>query len=103
MKDIKTRADSQMMLTVKIVKRDKTVQDITVDIAKQIAPTPPSGGGGEEEPDTKPDTEIHIEVPVDGGEIVVEELKPGTGGEGGGGIGGDVGDWGDEDNVELPV
>lgn len=103
MKDIKTRADNQMMLTVKIVKRDKTVQDITVDIAKQIAPPPPSGGGGEEEPDTKPDTEIHIEVPVDGGEIVVEELKPGTGGEGGGGIGGDVGDWGDEDNVELPV
>lgn len=105
LKDAKTRADNPMMLTVKIVKRDKTVQDIKVDIAELVAPTPtpPSGGGGEEEPDAKPDAEIHIEVPVPDGEIVVDELEPGTGGEGGGGIGGDVGDWGDEDNVELPV
>ncbi len=101
LKDAKTRAASPMKLTLKIVKRDNTVQALEVDIEDLIAPPPV--GGGEGEPDVEPGTEIHIEVPVPDGEIVVDELEPGTGGEGSGGIGGDVGDWDDETNVDLPV
>ena len=50
LKDTKTRADSPMLLTLRIVKRDKTVQEVKVDITEVIETAPPSGGG-EEEPD----------------------------------------------------
>ena len=100
LKSAKTRASIPMKLTLKIVKRDKTVQEIAVDITELI--TPPSDGG-DDKPSVEPDADIHIEVPVPDGEIVVDELEPGTDGEGGGGIGGDVGEWGDETDVELPV
>ena len=63
LKDAKTRADSPMLLTLKIVKRDKTVQEVKVDITEVIETAPPSGGG-EEEPDVGvPGSEIHIEFP----------------------------------------
>ena len=38
LKDTKTRADSPMLLTLKIVKRDKTVQEVKVDITEVIVP-----------------------------------------------------------------
>ena len=102
LKDVKTRADSPILLTLKIVKRDKTVQEIKVDITGVIETAPPSGGGGEEPDVGVPDSEIHIEVPIPEDKVVVDDLKPGTD-EGDGGIGGDVDDWGDETDVELPV
>lgn len=102
LKDTKTRADSPMLLTLKIVKRDKTVQEVKVDITEVIETAPPSGGG-EEEPDVGvPGSEIHIEVPVPEDKVVVDDLEPRTD-EGDGGIGGDVDDWDDETDVELPV
>ena len=102
LKDTKTRADSPMLLTLKIVKRDKTVQEVKVDITEVIETAPPSGGG-EEEPDVGvPGSEIHIEVPVPEDKVVVDDLEPGTD-EGDGGIGGDVDEWDDETDVELPV
>ncbi len=102
LKDVKTRADSPILLTLKIVKRDKTVQEIKVDITGVIETAPPSGGGGEEPDVEVPDSEIHIEVSIPEDKVVVDDLKPGTD-EGDGGIGGDVDDWGDETDVELPV
>lgn len=91
-----TRADVPMMLTLKLVKRDNTVQEVKVDVTELVeAPL-------DEGTETEPDSEVHIEVPVPDGEIVVDELEPGFD-EGGGGIGGDVNDWDDETNVELPV
>lgn len=100
-KAAKTRATAPMMLTLKLVKRDNTVQEIMVDVTSLIvSPAPPAEGGGDE---PEPDMEVHIEVPVPDGEIVVDELEPGFGEEGSGGIGGDVGDWDDETNVELPT
>lgn len=97
----RTRAELPKMLTLKIVKRDNTVQEVKVDVAELIE-NPPADG--DEEPDLTPesDTDIHFELPVVEGEIVVDDLEPGFD-EGGGGIGGDVGDWDDETNVELPV
>ena len=92
---VKTRSTMPFMLTLKLIKIDNTVQEVKVDITELLAP-PPDGGGVEE-----PDEDVHIEVPVPGGEIEVEKPAPTPGGDGG--IGGDVGDWGDEDNVELPV
>ena len=46
LKDTRTRADSPMLLTLKIVKRDKTVQEVKVDITESEiqTPAPPSGG-----------------------------------------------------------
>ena len=74
------------------MKRDKTVQEVKVDITEVIETAPPSGGG-EEEPDVGvPGSEIHIEVPVPEDKVVVDDLEPGTD-EGDGGIGGDVDDW----------
>lgn len=98
-KAAKTRVAAPMMLTLKLVKRDNTVQEIKVDVTELIAPPPPPEG---EDDETEPDLEVHIEVPVPDGGIVVDELEPGIN-EGGGGIGGDVGDWDDETNVVLPV
>lgn len=112
-----TRAELPKLLTLKIVKRDNTVQEVEVDVTEMVEA--PIFGGGEEpddpdnpddpddpdnpdDPTPEPDTEIHFELPVIEGEIVVDELEPGFD-EGGGGIGGDVGDWDDETNVELPV
>lgn len=94
-----TRMKMQMILTVKLVKRDNTVQEVKVDVTEALTapPTPPDEGEVEE-----PDAEIDIEIPIPDDKIVVDELEPGMG-EGGGGIGGEVGEWGDETNVVLPV
>ena len=83
--------------TIRIIKVDKQVQEILVDIKKLI--TPPTSGE-EEEIQPAPDGEIHIEVPVPDGQITVEVDKE----EGGNsGIGGDIGDWDDEMNVDIIV
>lgn len=110
----RTRAELPKTLTLKIVKRDNTVQEVEVDVTEMVENPPPDGGEEPDNPDDpddpdnpddptpEPDTEIHFELPVIEGEIVVDDLEPGFE-EGGGGIGGDVGDWDDETNVELPV
>ena len=86
-----------MVLTIKIVKVDKQVQEVQVDIKDLVAPPIPDEG---EETPSVPDEEIHIEVPVPDGQITVEVDK----GEGGnGGIDGDVNDWDDETNVDIIV
>lgn len=94
-----TRAEMQMILTVKLVKRDHTVQEVEVDVTEALTapPSPPDEGEVEE-----PDAEINIEIPIPDDKIVVDELEPGFN-EGGGGIGGEVDEWGDETNVVLPV
>lgn len=94
-----TRVKMQMILTVKLVKRDNTVQEVEVDVTEVLTapPSPPHEGEVEE-----PDAEIDIEIPIPDDKIVVDELEPGID-EGGGGIGGEVGGWGDETNVVLPV
>lgn len=105
-----TRAELPKMLTLKIVKRDNTVQEVEVDVTELVENPPPDEGEEPEEPDdnpdpgpaTEPDADIHFELPVIEGEIVVDDLEPGFE-EGDGGFGGDVGDWDDETNVELPV
>jgi hypothetical protein len=96
-KSADTRVDSPVVLTIRIIKVDKQVQEILVDIKKLI--TPPTSGE-EEEIQPAPDGEIHIEVPVPDGQITVEVDKE----EGGNsGIGGDIGDWDDETNVDIIV
>lgn len=94
-----TRMEMPMILTVKLVKRDNTVQEVEVDVTEALTapPSPPDEGEVEE-----PDAEIDIEIPIPDDKIVVDELEPGID-EGGGGIGGEVGGWGDETNVVLPV
>lgn len=89
-----TRASSPITLTMKLIKIDNTVQEVKVDVTEVIEVPP------EEDDETKPDEEIHIEVPIPDGEIKVDDVEPETGG---GGIGGDVGDWDNETNIELPV
>lgn len=96
-KSADTRGDSPVVLTIRIIKVDKQVQEIQVDIKELI--TPPTSGE-EEEIQPAPDGEIHIEVPVPDGQITVEVDKE----EGGNsGIGGDIGDWDDETNVDIIV
>jgi hypothetical protein len=85
-----------MMLTLKLVKTDNTVQEVKVDITELIES--PSIGEEPGEPE-EPGEEVHIEVPVPDGKIEVDDVESGTGG----GIGGDVGDWDDETGVELPM
>ena len=97
LKSADTRGDSPVVLTIRIIKVDKQVQEILVDIKELI--TPPTSGE-EEEIQPAPDGEIHIEVPVPDGQITVEVDKE----EGGNsGIGGDIGDWDDETNVDIIV
>ena len=92
-----TRVDSPVVLTIRIIKVDKQVQEIQVDIKELI--TPPALGGGEGiQP--APDGEIHIEVPVPDRQITVEVDKEESGNSG---IGGDIGDWDDETNVDIIV
>lgn len=94
-----TRMEMPMILTVKLVKRDNTVQEVEVDVTEALTtpPSPPDEGEVEE-----PDAEIDIEIPIPDDKIVVDELEPGID-EGGGGIGGEVGEWGDETNVDIIV
>ena len=96
-KSADTRVDSPVVLTIRIIKVDKQVQEILVDIKKLI--TPPTSGE-EEEIQPAPDGEIHIEVPVPDGQITVEVDKEEDGNSG---IGGDIGDWDDETNVDIIV
>lgn len=90
---LETRAAGQMMLTVKLIKIDNTMQETKVDIT-ELLEAPPDDDG-----ETEPDEEVHIEVPVPDGEIVVDDVET----DGNGGINGDVGDWDDETDVVLPV
>ena len=94
-----TRADDSMVLTIKIVKVDKQVQEVQVDIKDLIVPPVPDEGE-EVPPSPAPDGEIHIEVPVPGGEIEVE-VDSGDGGNSD--IDGEVDDWEDETDVDIIV
>lgn len=94
-----TRMEMPMILTVKLVKRDNTVQEVEVDVTEALTAPPSLPDEGEVE---EPDAEIDIEIPIPDDKIVVDELEPGFN-EGGGGIGGEVDEWGDETNVVLPV
>lgn len=90
-----TRIDTEVIMTLKLVKVDNSIQKVEVNITKVVAsPTP---GGDVEKPET-PGGDVEIEIPLEE-EIIVDDVEPVPGG----GIGGDVGDWGEEDNVELPV
>lgn len=92
-----TRVDSPVVLTIRIIKVDKQVQEIQVDIKELITPPTPGEGEGIQ---PAPDGEIHIEVPVPDGQITVEVDKEESGNSG---IGGDIGDWDDETNVDIIV
>lgn len=93
---VATRVGVEVMLSLKLVKLDNTVQKVEVNITQVVAsPTP---GGDVEEPDAPGEDDVTIEIPLDE-EIVVDDVKPTPGGDSG--IGGNVGDWGDETDVEL--
>ena len=85
-----------IMLVLKFIKTDNTVQEATIDVTEIIGTLEGEGEGEDGKPTPPPE----IELPSDD-KIEVEEPETPSGS--GGGIGGDVGGWGPEDNVELPV
>lgn len=94
-------------LTVRIVRRDNSVQEKQIDITEviqKIVDKGNEGGGNEpgEDPGENPEPEEIIEIEEN---IEVPYVPPPSGGEGegGGGIGGEVDDWGDEEEIVLPM
>ena len=96
-KSADTRADNPVVLTIRIIKVDKQVQEVRVDIEDLIETAAPDEG---EEALPAPDREVYIEVPVPDGQITVEVDKDENGN---GGIDGDIGNWDDETNVDIIV
>lgn len=96
-KSADTRADNPVVLTIRIIKVDKQVQEVRVDIEDLIETAAPDEG---EETPPAPDREVYIEVPVPDGQITVEVDKDENGN---GGIDGDIGNWDDETNVDIIV
>lgn len=96
-KSTDTRADNPVVLTIRIIKVDKQVQEVRVDIEDLIETAAPDEG---EEAPPAPDREVYIEVPVPDGQITVEVDKDENGN---GGIDGDIGNWDDETNVDIIV
>ena len=96
-KSADTRVDSPVVLTIRIIKVDKQVQEILVDIKKLI--TPPTSGE-EEEIQPAPDGLLFCEETdsVFLSMFVVDLFDGGNSG-----IGGDIGDWDDETNVDIIV
>lgn len=89
-----SRVGREIVMTVKLMKVDRSVQEVKLDITQVVIP-PQDGGGGVDQPGNPPS----IELP-EGNEIEVEDALPLPGG---GGVGGDVGDWDDEEEVVLPL
>ena len=94
-----SRAETELpvMMNLMIIKVDKSVQEVKINITEAVQ-EPTGGGEGGEGDETKPPTLVEVEIED---EIKVDDVEVPPGG--GGGIGGDVGDWDDETNVELPV
>ena len=94
-----SRAEIELpvMMNLMIIKVDKSVQEVKINITEAVQ-EPTGGGEGGEGNETKPPTLVEVEIED---EIKVDDVEVPPGG--GGGIGGDVGDWDDETNVELPV
>lgn len=92
-----SRAETELpvMMNLMIIKVDKSVQEVKINITEAVQEPTGGGEGGDE---TKPPTLVEVEIED---EIKVDDVEVPPGG--GGGIGGDVGDWDDETNVELPV
>ena len=89
-----SRAGREIMMTVKLMKVDRSVQEVKLDITQVVIPSQ-EGSGTVSPPGIPPS----IELP-EGNQIEVEDALPLPGG---GGIGGDVGDWDDEEEVVLPM
>ena len=94
-----SRAEIELpvMMNLMIIKVDKSVQEVKINITEAVQ-EPTGGGEGGEGDETNPPTLVEVEIED---EIKVDDVEVPPGG--GGGIGGDVGDWDDETNVELPV
>ncbi|WP_320989489.1 DUF5119 domain-containing protein [Bacteroides sp.] len=92
-----SRAETELpvMMNLMIIKVDKSVQEVKINITEAVQEPTGGGEGGDE---TKPPTLVEVEIED---EIKVDDVEVPP--SGGGGIGGDVGDWDDETNVELPV
>ncbi len=94
-------------LTLRIVRRDDSIQEEKIDVTaviQQIIENGNGGGSGEEPGETpggstEPGDDIEIEDKIE----VPYAPPPSSGGEGGGGIGGEVDDWGDEEEIVLPM
>jgi hypothetical protein len=94
-------------LTLRIVRRDDSIQEEKIDVTaviQQIIENGNGGGSGEEPGETpggstEPGDDIEIEDKIE----VPYVPPPSSGGEGGGGIGGEVDDWGDEEEIVLPM
>ena len=87
-----------IILILKFIKTDNTVQEATIDVTEIIG-TLENAGTGE---DGKPTPPPEIELPPDD-KIEVDKPETPPNPDGGGGMGGNVDEWGPEDNVELPV
>lgn len=87
-----------IILILKFIKTDNTVQEATIDVTEIIG-TLENAGTGE---DGKPTPPPEIELPPDD-KIEVDKPETPPNPDGGGGMGGNVDGWGPEDNVELPV
>lgn len=85
-----TRADEGVTMKLTLIKVDRSVQKVEIDITQTVVPP-----GGQEE--GKPAPEISL---PEGSVIEVEEVAPVPDG---GGFGGEVGEWGNETEVELPM
>lgn len=87
---VTSRAADRVTMRLTIIKVDRSIQEVEIDITQTIAPP-----GGQEEGKPAPE----IELP-EGNVIEVEEVAPVPDG---GGFGGEVGEWGNETEVELPM
>lgn len=85
-----SRAAGGVKMKLVLIKIDRSVQTVEVDITQAVSPP---GNEGDEGPAPV------IELPA-GSVIKVDEVAVVPGG---GGIDGDVGEWGDETEVELPI
>lgn len=87
---IVTRGETGVVMNLILIKVDRSVQEIKIDITQSI--TAPDGSGD--------NTSVpEIKLP-EGSQIEVEDVVPLPDD---GGIGGDVGGWDDETEVELPM
>lgn len=92
-------------LTLRIVRRDDSVQEEKIDVTtiiRKIIENGNGGGSGEKPGETPggstgPGDDIEIEDKIE-----VPYVPPPSSG-GGGGIGGKVDDWGDEEEIVLPM